>query len=170
MLTRTNQQIIDDVFIRCRHRLDRDLYNFQNVLEERDNLSLVEDSLYFYIAGNILLLQPDGKDTTNSPELVVEKYEEYYQQERKIILQYLLTLIHFEVNHEHDNALKECIKVLETTSRTFNREFLNVLYLIVLFDHDDLYKNLCRPLANYCVSILYNEFQKRGEEENGHSN
>lgn len=164
MLDRTNRQIIDDIFIRCSDRLDKQLYLLENILEERESLELVDDSLYFYIAGNVLLLKPDGSDTSNNPELLVESNEDDYKEERKIILKYLLTLIHFEVDYNHDEALTECIKVLETTARTFSREFLNILYLIVLFDKDPLYKNLCRPLAIFCSNIIYNEFKKRGED------
>lgn len=160
MLGRTNQQIIDDIFLRCSEKLDKQLYTFENILGERETLSFLEDSLYFYVAGNILLLQPDGSDTSNNPELVVEKYGNAYEAERKIIVQYLTTLIHFEVANNHEDALSACIDMLETTVRTFNREFLNIIYLIVLFDKDDLYRHLCRPLANYCVNIIYNEYNK----------
>lgn len=159
-------EIIDDIFTRCSDRLDKQLYFFENILGERETLSLVEDSLYFYVAGNILLLKPDGSDTSNSPELLVESNEETYKRERKIILQYLITLIHFEAKEKHDEAFKACVKVLENTTRTFSREFLNILYLIVLFDGDELYGNLCGPLANYCANIIYNEFKRRGEKEN----
>lgn len=165
MLERTNQQIIDDIFLRCSDRLDKQMYSLENILGERENLSLLEDSLYFYIAGNILLLKPDGSDVSNNPELVKEDNEEYYKEERTIILKYLITIIHFELGTKHDEALSKCIRVLETTTRTFSKEFLNILYLIVLFDKDELYKNLCKPLANYCASILYNEFAKEEEKQ-----
>lgn len=167
MLDRTNRQIIDDIFIRCSERLDKQLYLFENILGERETLGLLEDSLYFYVAGNILLLNPDGSDTSNNPELVVEGNRDYYSEERMVILKYLVTLIHFEVGENHDEALEECVKLLESTTRTFNREFLNLLYLIVLFDMDDLYKNLCRPLANYCANILYNDYNLNEVKQKG---
>lgn len=163
MLGRTNQEIIDDIFLRCSEKLDKQLYLFENILGERETLGLLEDSLYFYVAGNILMLQPDGSDTSNNPELVVEKYGNAYEAERKIVVQYLTTLIHFEVANNHEDALDTCIAMLETTVRTFNREFLNIIYLIVLFDKDDLYKHLCRPLAIYCVNIIHNEYNKELE-------
>lgn len=165
MLGRTNQEIIDDIFLRCSEKLDKQMYQFENILGERDTLSLLEDSLYFYVAGNINLLQPDGSDTSNNPELLVEENQSIYEEERKIVVQYLTTLIHFEVSDNHKEALTSCIKMLETTTRTFNREFLNIIYLIVLFDKDDLYKHLCRPLANYCVNIIYNEYKKEEVKE-----
>lgn len=160
MLERTNREIIDDIFIRCSDKLDKQLYLFENILGERETLALIDDGLYFYVAGNVLLLRPDGADTSNNPELLVEENKDYYLEERKTILQYLLTLIHYEIGEEHDEAMQECIKMLETTTRTFSREFLNVLYLIILFDGDKLFRHLTKPLADYCANIMYNEFQK----------
>lgn len=159
MLKRTNQQIIDDIFLRCSERLDKTLYLLENILAERETLALLEDSLYYYVAGNLLQLNPDGSDTSNNPELVVDKMKDVYEQERTIILKYLITLIHFEIHDQHDEALADCIKLMETTSRTFSREFLNIIYLIILFDKDELYQHLCLPLANYSASILYNEYK-----------
>lgn len=163
MTDRSNQKIIDDIFLRCSDRIDKQMYLFENILGEKETLSLLDDSLYFYVAGNILMLNPDGSDTSNNPELVIDKNKEKYEEERRVILKYLLTLIHFELGENHKEAYDDCVNLLETTTRTFSREFLNVLYLIILFDGDDLYKNLCRPLANFCVNILFNEFNKEKE-------
>ncbi|MFF2798117.1 hypothetical protein [Lysinibacillus xylanilyticus] len=159
MLTRSNQEIVDDIILRCSEKLDKQLYLLENILGERDTLSLLDDSLYFYVAGNVLMLKPDGSDISNNPVLITEENKEYYVTERNTILKYLLTIIHYEVADNHDEALNACIKMLETTTRTFSREFLNVLHLIVLFDKDELYKNICRPLANFCVQIIYTEYK-----------
>lgn len=162
----TNQEIIDSIILKCSERVDKPLFLFEHILNERESLEFVEDMLYYQVAGLVLMLNPDGTDTSSDPTLKKEKYLEQYDIERKVILKYLLTLIHFEVKGKRDEARDNCIDVLKSTVLTFNKEFLNVLHLIILFDYIQPYTNLCKPLATFCADILYNEFNKLSSASN----
>lgn len=165
MIDRTNRQIIDDIIIRCAEKLEKQMFLLDNILAERETLSYIEDTLYYYVAGNILLLKPDGSDTSNNPVLQNENHKEYYEEERSVMTKYLMTIIQHEVQDLRQDAREECIQMLKTTTRTFSKEYLNVVHLIILFDKDELYSNLCKPLADYCISILYNEYEKEEKRE-----
>ena len=156
----TNQEIIDSIILKCSERVDKPLFLFENVINERESLEFIEDALYYQVAGLVLMLNPDGSDNSSDPTLEIDKYIDDYDRERKIVLKYLLSLIHFEVKDKKESAREECIKVLRSTVLTFSKEFLNVLHLIILFDYVEPYTNLCKPLAIFCADIMYNEFEK----------
>lgn len=164
LANRTNKQIIDDIFLRCSEKLDKQLYLFDNLIDERENLEAAEESLYLYVAGSILQLDPDDSDTSNNPSLERDENKLLYEDERRVLLRYLTTIIHFEVTRRHPEALDACIDLLKNSSRTFNQDFLNIVYLIVLFDGDTIYKYLRRPLATFCATIIDNEYQKEKQQ------
>ena len=160
MLNRTNQQIIDDIIIYLSERLDKQLYNFSNILSERENLELLDTNVYFYVAGNILLLKDDGVDTSNNPKIEGVDYRESYHDERTIILRCMVAHLTHELSNKKTTSIKSLIELLETTHRTFNKEFTNILYLFVLFCEDELYQNLCSVLAKFISQIVYNDYTK----------
>jgi hypothetical protein len=161
--SRTNKQIIDDIFLRCSEKLDKQLYLIDNLLDERENLAAAEESLYLYVSGSVLQLNPDNTDTSNNPSLEREENKDIYEGERRILLRYLNTLIHFEITANHEEALGACVEMLKNSTRTFNQDFLNIVYLIVLFDGDTIYKYLRRPLATFCATVVDNEYGRESK-------
>lgn len=158
MVKTSNKQLITDVMTIMAEQVDKNLFHFSNILEERDNIQYLDASKYREVAGLILKLNAvEGEDLSATPELMHEMHKDTYIAERRVILRYLLTHINFELFSERENARKEIIETLEYTVKTFNPEFLYSIYLILLFDGEHEYRYLCRPLADYAVNVLFNE-------------
>lgn len=156
----TNEEIIDKITLMCSEKIGKQLFLLEQILNERDSLEFVEETLYERVAGLVLMLNPTGDDTSTDPTLIREENIDSYESERRILLRYFLTLIHHEVKGRKNEAYNECLQMLKTTGRTFSKNFLSVVNLIILFDSVEPYTYLCKPLATFCADIMHNEFNK----------
>lgn len=157
----SNADIIDKVSVLCSNALSVPLFTLETALSEREAIDLCGQYVYDHSAGLLLQLDVNGIDKSNYSG---GGDSEQYLEERRTILQYLLTIIEEDVKEKHDEASKNCIDMLRKTKDTFNREFLNLLYLIILFDYDELYSNLCKPIATYIVKVLHEEFKESNQK------
>lgn len=155
----TNREIIDSVIVNCSTILGVSAFSLETVLLERENIGFCDKYLYDTSAGLLLQL---GINSSDDSTYSGGNISEAYLDERKIILQYALSIKEEEVVSNRKKSLDSVIKMLKTTKNTFNREFLNLLHLLILFDYDEMYSNLCSPIAEHIIKSLYEEFKSNG--------
>ena len=95
---------------------------------------------------------------------VFHSLEENPESEKKIISDYLATILEEELAH-HRGRVKEQVKELVSTSiKVWSKEFRIILHLLLLFDEDKttgLMRSLDVPLADYAVRCLHKGFKER---------
>lgn len=155
-MIRTNKDIVDSILVHCGQALGVPVFSLDSILYERENMGLCDKYLYDTSSGLVLQLRldPDDKSNFSAGEMNNPKFLD----ERKIIVKYALSVVEFELSDKVDSSRDELIKLLEGPNSITNQEFLNVLYLMILFDYDSLYKHLVVPLAHYAIQTLYAEF------------
>jgi len=96
--------------------------------------------------------------------LVFHSREENPETEKKVISDYLATIIEEDLAH-HRSRVKEQVKELVATSiKVWSKEFRMVIHLLLLFDGDKptgLLKSLTKPLADYAVRCIHKGFKER---------
>ena len=95
---------------------------------------------------------------------VFHSREENPESEKKIISDYLATVLEEDLAH-HRGRVKEQMKVLVATSiKVWSKEFRILLHLLLLFDEQEtggLTKSLTNPLADYVVRCIHKGFKER---------
>jgi len=95
---------------------------------------------------------------------VFHSREENPESEKKIISDYLATILEEDLAH-HRGRVKEQVKELVSSSiKVWSKEFRIVIHLLLLFDEEKttgLMKSLTNPLADYAVRCLHKGFRER---------
>ena len=89
------------------------------------------------------------------------------ENEKKIISDYLATLLEDELAHHKIRVREQVKELLSTSVRVWSKEFRIILHLLLLFDYakqGELIRSLINPLADYVVRCLHKGFMEIQKE------
>jgi hypothetical protein len=123
-----------------------------------EQMSLLERVEVNTLAGAVLEL------ATSELIPVFHSAGENPESEKKILSDYLATILEEGFEHHHNRAREQTKELVSSSIKVWTKEFRIIIHLLLLLDVNkttSLAKTLIAPLADYAVRCLYDGFKNR---------
>lgn len=161
----TQKQLLREIYNTLMKHLSVQVYDFETMLAERENIAYLDDALFNIFAGYIVRMSSLYRTIDINVVHVKTHSENTLRKECHIIVNYLTTLLVKSRFNKRDEWYEKTIEVIRDTCLTWDNDFRLLISLIILFDYPrpiSAYRDLVIPLADSALNILHEHFNHIG--------
>lgn len=163
----TQKQLLREIYNTLLKHLSVQIYDFETMLAERENIEYLDDALFNVFAGYIVRMSSLYRTIDINVVHTKNRSETTLKEECHIIVNYLTTLLVKNRFDKRDEWYQKVIEIIQDTYLTWDNDFKLLMSLIILFDYPRqvvAYRDLVIPLADAALNILHTHFKSIGGE------